>query len=99
MAAAYLFHLVENHPFIDGNKRAGANAAITFLLMNDIEPTFSEQALVDLVLGVAQGLVGKPGLKTNRQPDYIRILRGVRHRFCFRRRVERRQYRLVPGAP
>ena len=34
MAAAYLFHLCQNHPFIDGNKRTGANAAITFLLMN-----------------------------------------------------------------
>jgi death-on-curing protein len=31
MAAAYLFHITQNHPFIDGNKRAGANAAITFL--------------------------------------------------------------------
>jgi len=29
MAAAYLYHLCQNHPFIDGNKRAGANAAIT----------------------------------------------------------------------
>src|SRR5258708_34604682 len=42
MAAAYLFHLCQNHPFIDGNKRVGANAAITFLLMNDWEPTFDE---------------------------------------------------------
>jgi death-on-curing protein len=59
MAAAYLFHITQNHPFIDGNKRAGANAAITFLLMNNLEPTFSEDALVDLVLGVAQGVIGK----------------------------------------
>lgn len=35
MAAAYLFHLCQNHPFLDGNKRVGANAAITFLLMNN----------------------------------------------------------------
>jgi death-on-curing protein len=59
MAAAYLFHLVQNHAFIDGNKRVGANAAITFLLMNDIEPTFNEGKLVELVLGVAQGQVSK----------------------------------------
>jgi death-on-curing protein len=59
MAAAYLFHVTQNHPFIDGNKRAGANAAITFLLMNDWEPTFSEEELVELVLGVAQGVIGK----------------------------------------
>jgi death-on-curing protein len=59
MAAAYLFHITQNHPFVDGNKRAGANAAITFLLVNGLEPQFSEDALVDLVLGVAQGVIGK----------------------------------------
>ncbi len=62
MAAAYLFHLCQNHPFIDGNKRAGANAAITFLLMNDWEPTFDEEELVDLVLSIASGGLGKPRL-------------------------------------
>ena len=62
MAAAYLFHLCQNHPFIDGNKRVGANAAITFLLMNDWEPTFDEEALVDLVLSVATGRLAKPEL-------------------------------------
>ena len=31
MAAAYLFHIVQNHPFVDGNKRAGAAAAVVFL--------------------------------------------------------------------
>lgn len=59
MAAAYLFHLCQNHAFIDGNKRVGANAAITFLLMNDWEPLFGEDELVDLVLSVASGRVGK----------------------------------------
>ena len=55
MAAAYLFHLCQNHPFIDGNKRVGANAAITFLLMNNWEPAFDEEELVELVLSVASG--------------------------------------------
>ncbi len=59
MAAAYLFHLTQNHPFLDGNKRVGANAAITFLRMNDWEPTFSEDELVDFVLAVASGKIGK----------------------------------------
>ena len=49
MAAAYLFHLCQNHPFLDGNKRVGANAAITFLLINQWEPAFDEEELVDLV--------------------------------------------------
>jgi len=62
MAAAYLFHLCQNHPFIDGNKRAGANAAMTFLLMNNWEPTFDNEELVDLVLSVASGTLRKPEL-------------------------------------
>lgn len=62
MAAAYLYHLCQNHPFIDGNKRAGANAAITFLLMNDWDPAFSEEELVDVVLSVASGRLSKPHL-------------------------------------
>ncbi len=62
IAAAYLFHICQNHPFIDGNKRAGANAAITFLFMNDWEPTFDEAELIDLVLSVASSGMPKPEL-------------------------------------
>jgi len=59
MAAAYLFHITQNHPFFDGNKRTGANAAITFLLLNDVKPTFDEDALVTLVLGLAKSEMTK----------------------------------------
>src|SRR5580693_10408532 len=59
MAAAYLFHLCQNHPFIDGNKRVGANAAITFLLMNDWEPSLHQEELVEVVLSVASGELNK----------------------------------------
>lgn len=62
MAAAYLFHLCQNHPFVDGNKRVGANAAIAFLLMNGWEPTFEEDELVDVVLRVATGKLKKAEL-------------------------------------
>jgi len=62
MAAAYLYHLCQNHPFIDGNKRAGANASIVFLLMNDWEPTFDEEELAELVLSVASSRLAKPAL-------------------------------------
>lgn len=62
MAAAYLFHLTQNHPFIDGNKRIRANAAITFLHINGLETTFSGERYVELVLGVAQGQVSKEQL-------------------------------------
>jgi death-on-curing protein len=59
MAAAYLFHICQNHPFVDGNKRTGANAAITFLLLNGYEPTFTEDELVELVLRVASSQLSK----------------------------------------
>lgn len=62
MAAAYLFHICQNHAFLDGNKRTGANAAITFLLMNNWEPTFDEEELVDVVLSVASGSLNKQAL-------------------------------------
>ena len=55
MAAAYLFHLVQNHPFIDGNKRVGAAAADVFLAMNDVELTATEDDYAELVLAVARG--------------------------------------------
>ena len=59
MASAYLFHLVQNHPFLDGNKRVGAAAALTFLVMNGIETKIPNQALVQMVLSVAQGRTEK----------------------------------------
>ena len=59
MAAAYLYHIVQNHPFIDGNKRTGAAAAIIFLAMNDIEIEADEDGLVDLTMAVAEGQAGK----------------------------------------
>ncbi len=60
MAAAYLYHIVQNHPFLDGNKRTGAAAAIIFLAMNDIQIEADEDGLVDLTLSVARGESGKP---------------------------------------
>lgn len=55
MAAAYLFHLVRNHPFVDGNKRTGAMAAYVFLALNGFELDASPEALADFVMGVAAG--------------------------------------------
>lgn len=62
MAAAYLFHIVQNHPFIDGNKRVGAAAALVFLVMNGVEAKMTNHALVDMVLAVAQGRMDKPAV-------------------------------------
>lgn len=55
MAAAYLYHVVRNHPFLDGNKRAGLAASIAFLGMNGLWLESDPEVLTDLVLGVAEG--------------------------------------------
>ncbi len=54
MAAAYLFHIVSNHPFFDGNKRAGAASAVVFLVMNDVGILADEDGLVDITMAVAR---------------------------------------------
>ena len=59
MAAAYLFHITRNHPFVDGNKRAGAACALVFLELNDIEINASEDELVEIVTAVAEGRAEK----------------------------------------
>lgn len=64
MAAAYLFHIVMNHPFIDGNKRAGTHAAFVFLADNGYAVTLSQDEKYDLVIGVCEGTVTKKGLAT-----------------------------------
>jgi len=62
MAAAYLFHIVSNHAFMDGNKRAGMLAAVVFLDINGITLSQPSEALYELTMGVAQGNVGKPAV-------------------------------------
>ena len=62
MAAAYLFHIVRNHPFVDGNKRTSVTAALVFLEMNGIEIRTSDEALVKTVLAVAEGRLQKGAL-------------------------------------
>lgn len=62
MAGAYLFHLVKNHPFSDGNKRTGLAAALAFLGLNGFRLQASEDEVVELVVAVASGSAGKPEL-------------------------------------
>lgn len=59
MAAAYLFHVVRNHPFIDGNKRAGLMAMLAFLGLNRVRLRADPDDLAKLVVGVADGRVSK----------------------------------------
>src|SRR5437667_7600974 len=60
MAAAYAFHICQNHPFVDGNKRAGTAAMIAFLSDNgwSFDPTADEAEPV--ILRLAGGTLDKP---------------------------------------
>lgn len=58
-AAAYLFHIIGNHPFIDGNKRTGAASALVFLDMNGFTLRFDDKIFEDLVVQVGDGRVDK----------------------------------------
>lgn len=59
MAAAYLFHIVKNHPFVDGNKRVGTVAALVFLLLNGYDFDAPEDDLAEMVIGVADSQLKK----------------------------------------
>lgn len=62
MAAAYLFHLVKNHPFLDGNKRTGFLASVVFLRLNGVKIADPDPLLYDATMAVAEGRLDKDGL-------------------------------------
>ncbi len=64
MAGAYLFHIVSNHPFVDGNKRTGVLAAMVFLDLNGVTIEDPGGELYALTLAVAAGQSGKAELTT-----------------------------------
>jgi death-on-curing protein len=59
MAAAYLYHIVRNHPFLDGNKRTGAVLALVFLDWNGVTLRADNDGLAGITLRVAEGRAGK----------------------------------------
>jgi len=54
-AAAYAFHVCQNHPFIDGNKRTALACALVFLDLNGIELEDPDDELYSLMIGIASG--------------------------------------------
>ncbi len=58
-AAAYLYHLSRNHPFIDGNKRTAFGVMEAFIRLNGYRLNLSEPEKFDLVLRVATGELEK----------------------------------------
>jgi death on curing protein len=63
-AAAYLYHITMNHPFIDGNKRSAFAVTDTFLRLNGFHLNLTDDRAYDLVMQVAQGTMTKTELCT-----------------------------------
>jgi death-on-curing protein len=61
MAAAYAFHIAENQPFIDGNKRTAFQAADVFLTLNGFDLPASKRWQVAMI-EIAKRTLDKPGL-------------------------------------
>jgi death-on-curing protein len=57
MAASYAVGIVLNHPFLDGNKRTGFMVAATFLELNGMDFTATEESVVEMTLALASGKV------------------------------------------
>ncbi|NLZ53412.1 MAG: type II toxin-antitoxin system death-on-curing family toxin [Thermoanaerobacteraceae bacterium] len=62
MAAAYGYHLCNNHPFIDGNKRISLVAMDVFLQRNGFEIIASEKETYKMMLKLSSGQLSKSGL-------------------------------------
>jgi death-on-curing protein len=62
LAAAYAFHIAQNQPFVDGNKRAGLLSALNFLAVNGIASDRPVDAFYDAMIALAEKRLDKPGL-------------------------------------
>ena len=62
MAAAYAFHIAENQPFVDGNKRTALASALLFLDFNEIEIDDPSGCLFQPMIDVSARKLDKPGL-------------------------------------
>lgn len=80
MAAAYAFHLCQNHPFIDGNKRAALACALVFLELNGVSIHDPRGMLKDAMLSVASGTMQKAALATLLRTGSRRLSRETPNR-------------------
>jgi death-on-curing protein len=69
VAAAYLYYLCSNHPFIDGNKRVALGSCLVFLQLNGYSPMPDGDHWENLTLAVAAGALGRI--------EVTQILRGL----------------------
>ena len=59
MGAAYMYHLIQNHPFVDGNKRTGSMSALIFLNRNSAQLEVTNDELEEMAFGIARGELSK----------------------------------------
>jgi len=59
MAAAYMYHIIKNHPFVDGNKRAGFVTALVFLQYNNITIDLTFASAYNLTIKIASSKISK----------------------------------------
>lgn len=59
VAAAYLYYLCSNHPFVDGNKRVALGACLVFLQINGYTTTPDSEDWENLTLAVAASLLSR----------------------------------------
>lgn len=57
MAASYAVGIIQNHPFIDGNKRTGFMLAATFLELNGVTFNATEESVAEITWALASGTV------------------------------------------
>ena len=62
MAAAYTYHICQNHPFIDGNKRVALTSSLVFLDINGYEFNCKNEKLYNEIMNVAKGETKKDKL-------------------------------------
>ncbi len=62
IAAAYAFHLAENQPYLDGNKRTGLLSALNFLAANGVAADKAVDEFYDAMIGIAEKRLDKAGL-------------------------------------
>ena len=74
-AAALAFSLIQNHPFVDGNKRAGHAALETFLVLNEKELFADADEGERIILAVASGTCGRDGLLEWIRPHMVSLKR------------------------
>jgi death on curing protein len=71
MAAAYAFHICQNHAFIDGNKRTALASSLVFLELNGISIADPEEKLYEALMNIASGKLSKE--------SFAEILRSPAH--------------------